>query len=292
MANKTDYLKLDKPNVNSNNWGAAINNNFELIDANAKSTKNSIKRIQNTLGEANMIGFDENFQYISFTQDGRVILYATATSEGVEYYNHSTGTDNLSAFADYTGFYIKTDYVAPTTVDVSLPDFFQHNWYIGEIAVKNTVWDEIEITNTIDFIKFKQSLGGWYLPILVGQDKDGNITNTITWEKKFAGTAEKETTTVIPFRTLNSPVFVQEFNGCAANQNFSSTDFTTFCNQLFSDNNTRNLFIDFYTGTAGITPISVDYIVLFSSTNKTISIRFNAEVTEKFTMRARIMGEE
>lgn len=139
MANKTDYLKLDKPNVNSNNWGTAINNNFELIDANAKSTKNSIKRIQNTLGEANMIGFDENYQYISFTQDGRVILYATTTSEGVEYYNHSTGTDNLAAFADYTGFYIKTDYVASTTVDVSLPDFFQHNWYIGEIAVKNTV---------------------------------------------------------------------------------------------------------------------------------------------------------
>ena len=127
---------------------------------------------------------------------------------------------------------------------------------------------------------------------MVGQDKDGNITNTLTWEKKFAETAGKETTTAIPFRALNSSVFVQEFYGCAANQNFSSADFTTFCNQLFSDGNTRNLFIDFYTGTAGITPISVDYMVLFSSTNKTISIRFDAEVTEKFTMRARIMGEE
>ena len=143
MANKTDYLKLDKPNVNSNNWGTAINNNFELIDANAKSTKNSIKRIQNTLGEANMIGFDENYQYVEFSVDtngvAKVIFYPTATSEGMVFYNSADGTDNLTAFADYTGFYIKTDYVVSTTVDVSLPDFFQHNWYIGEIAVKNTV---------------------------------------------------------------------------------------------------------------------------------------------------------
>ena len=143
MANKTDYLKLDKPNVNSNNWGTAVNNNFERIDANAKTVKNSINRIQNTLGEANMIGFDENYQYVSFNIDSNgvatVTFFPTATSSGVKYYDSGTGVDNLSSFADYTGFYIKTDFTAVVDDTSPLPDFFKKEWYIGEIAVKNTV---------------------------------------------------------------------------------------------------------------------------------------------------------
>ena len=136
------------------------------------------------------------------------------------------------------------------------------------------------------------------MPILVGQDEDGNATNTITWQKKFAETAGEKTTTPIPFRTLNSSVFIQSFDSVTAGMEWTSDAFISFCDLIAGDGDIRNLFIDFFScDDQQITsyPISIDYNIRNDgvvSGGVMIFIIFNAAVTEKFFMRARIMRTE
>lgn len=154
MANRTTFLRLEKPNLMSTNWGASLNNNFEKLDKNAESVNNNLQQIRNTMGENNIIGMDENYPYIHISKlnTGNKAYNYTLTlrekgnlKEGeskvvYEYENGKEKINILNQINDYTGFYIAVDYEPPT--DAALPadmsSILGKSWYKGEIATKYT----------------------------------------------------------------------------------------------------------------------------------------------------------
>ena len=267
MANRTTFLRLEKPNLMSTNWGASLNNNFDRIDKNAESVNNNLRQIRNTMGENNIIGTDEEYPYIYISYTGaayELILqekgdFTGSTKEVYKYSNGIEETNLLNDIGDYTGFYIIADYVVPDEIPESVHQIFKQKWSVGEIATKYTGWDLNNLVSEPLFVKYKQALGGWYVPTNVGGDSS-KLTNKITWEKQFAENAPKTAETSIPIRALNTHTFVWSLKGKGERSRLSSnpdlkgqnnspydSDFQKFVDDYIKDDaGLRNTHFDFY----------------------------------------------
>ena len=266
MANRTTFLRLEKPNLMSTNWGASLNNNFDRLDKNAESVNNNLRQIRNTMGENNIIGTDENYPYISISvKEGIYTLTLQETTTGgktnvvYRFLNGKEEINNLGDIGDYTGFYIAKDYDVPNQVPEDVHQIFKQKWSIGEIATKYTGWDSNNLISEPLFVKYKQALGGWYVPTNVGGDSS-KLTNKITWEKQFAENAPKTAETSIPIRALNTHTFVWSLKGKEERSRLSSdpdlkgqnnspydSDFQKFVDTYIKDDaGLRNTHFDFY----------------------------------------------
>lgn len=253
MANRTTFLRLEKPNLMSTNWGASLNNNFDRLDKNAESVNNNLRQIRNTMGENNIIGTDENYPYISISvKEGIYTLTLQETTTGgktnvvYRFLNGKEEINNLGDIGDYTGFYIAKDYDVPNQVPEDVHQIFKQKWSIGEIATKYTGWDSNNLISEPLFVKYKQALGGWYVPTNVGGDSS-KLTNKITWEKQFAENAPKTAETSIPIRALNTTTFVYLLTGVQDNTSIPiDGDYDTFISTYIkNDDDLRNAHFDF-----------------------------------------------
>lgn len=138
------------------------------------------------MGENNIIGTDENYPYIGISvKDGIYTLTLQETATGgktnvvYRFLNSKEEINNLGDIGDYTGFYIAEDYDVPSQVAEDVHQVFKQKWSVGEIATKYTGWDSNNLISEPLFVKYKQALGGWYVPINVG-GSSSKLTNKIT----------------------------------------------------------------------------------------------------------------
>lgn len=284
MANRTTFLRLEKPNLMSTNWGASLNNNFDRLDKNAESVNNNLQQIRNIMGENNIIGTDENYPYIhiSALKVGDKVYTYTLTlrekgnlkegesKEVYKYENDEEKINTLDKINDYTGFYIAVDYNPPedATIPIDVDSIFGKSWFKGEIATKYTGWSANGLQPAVLFTKYKQALGGWYIPNRVGIAADGKFTNQIEWEKQFAEEAKQSYITDIPIRALNTTTYVWSLINQTENTRLSSdpvaggydSAFNTFVHTYIKNaEGLRNTHFSFYVH--GQNQISVDYAV-------------------------------
>lgn len=269
MANRTTFLRLEKPNLMSTNWGASLNNNFDRIDKNAESVNNNLRQIRNTMGENNIIGTDENYPYIGISvKDGIYTLTLQETATGGKtkvVYRFSNGKEEINELGDigdYTGFYIAKDYDVSSQIAEDVHQVFKQKWSVGEIATKYTGWDSNNLISEPLFVKYKQALGGWYVPINVG-GSSSKLTNKITWEKQFAENAPKTAETSIPIRALNTSTYVYLLTGVQDGTTIPvDGDYDTFISTYIkNDDDLRNAHFDFYSTDGTNKQIYVDFSV-------------------------------
>lgn len=183
MSEKTKNLKLIKPNSGATNWGAAINGNMETLDEEYSKISSRINIINQELGEMNYIYFNDTQNYVKLsltTGNLNQFIAGTVNEEGIFSDKQTYTTDTYGTISDFTAFYVYNDYPQNGGVipDNAIPPY-NTSWLAGDILVKKSIISGQQ--RVVQFMKFPQALGGYYVPII-----EGNDPTTVTYTKTLS----------------------------------------------------------------------------------------------------------
>lgn len=277
MADKTTYLQLNKPGANANGWGSALNSNMDILDNAYNSTNSRINNLQLQLGEMNYISFIPNQDYVKFnTGQNPDTSYFTVGAINEDGNDLEVGTtkkygennDPYSKIKDFTGFYVLTS--SPAIANAPAP--YNTDWEPGEILVKTSIVKGNE--RVPQFLKFPQTLGGYYVPT---GETIGPSTQ-ITFTKTLPLAAKKNYTITFPSGTVQASWKNLRMNSYMTRVD-STYEYTYTIPELhgtISDTYIPPLDLRFFQVESGkIQRVEIDYWFTNTSTDCTLHIELN-----------------
>jgi hypothetical protein len=192
---QTKYLKLTKPISGSNNWGNAINANWNKIDEQYGLMKSSINSLEERLGEVGVFKFlyrnernpfadadtkpnlEHDYIYVQIVSSSSFTVgYKSSQTNKyrigytIKLDESITSDSHISIFDNYTAFYVETG--GTLTIEQQSISFT-----VGDVLVIVKEIINNKLTTTIK--KLSQALGSSYIPT----QPNANNYNEIQWNK-------------------------------------------------------------------------------------------------------------
>ena len=173
----TSNLGLTKPAPNTQHWGDALNDNFDIIDAEYAALMNQVLLLRNQLGQLGIYASDPTYtEYIYFVlnaSDHVTKVYLRSSADLSKTYIYEEGTyKNMNTIMDYSMFTVCMRNPGDTEDrEVSEVQFNNQEWAHNDIAIKCTRYNAVDHSNSPQLIRMHQTIGGYYQPTEYQADK-------------------------------------------------------------------------------------------------------------------------